>query len=426
MRKCFRTGFFVRRVGTGMVSALLLALLMSGSTLQADSIQDRVRAFTRPLEFDFTGWTLHALWGKWEQLSLEGASFVPPSERVALVETYLSVVREEQQAEAALSEALADPQQASGQAALDEMRTRLKTLAARKERLTPWVEAVLEAQVSEALFRNGLAFGGQPLPPVSFHMTRPPRALIVSPREVIRQEADISLFPTLSPDEVQRLEARVESALGVSALVVRTGGIGVYPTMVLESADINWLCEVIAHEWTHNYLDWHPLGLRYDASPEMRTINETTATISGRENGRYVVAAYYPAYLPPPPAAPPEAPAETEPEPPSFDFQREMHHTRVMTDKLLAEGQVERAEWYMEVRRRCFWEHGYHLRRLNQAYFAFHGAYAAAPQGAAGEDPVGAAVRSVREKSPSVGVFVRRMAWVVSYRDLQALAGTMP
>ena len=42
----------------------------------------------------------------------------------------------------------------------------------------------------------------------------------------------------------------------------------------------------------------------------------------------------------------------------------------------------------MEARREIFWQNGYAIRKLNQAYFAFYGAYADIPGGPAGEDPV--------------------------------------
>ena len=86
-----------------------------------------------------------------------------------------------------------------------------------------------------------------------------------------------------------------------------------------------------------------------------------------------------------------------QPPPPVFDFRAEMHQTRVTADRLLAEGKIDQAETYMELRRRFLWDNGYHIRKLNQAYFAFYGAYADQPGGAAGEDPVGAAVRLLRE-----------------------------
>ncbi len=50
----------------------------------------------------------------------------------------------------------------------------------------------------------------------------------------------------------------------------------------------------------------------------------------------------------------------------------------------------------MELRRQVFVDHGYIIRKLNQAYFAFYGAYADSPVSAAGEDPVGEAVRELR------------------------------
>lgn len=395
---------------------LLFAILLTGSVLRADKIQDRVRAFTRPIEFDFVRWTLQAVWVKWEQLSVGGAAFLPQENRSQVVLDYLQRMEAARQAQNALQETLSDPLNPPSEGKIRDLRAHLNALQTQRDARAPWAESVLETQVGEALSKVGLTLGGQPLPPVLFHFTQPPQALIISPRQVIRQEADISIDPDLSPEAVNHLEAQVSQTLDVSALVVRIGGIGVYPTMVLESSDINWLCEVVSHEWTHNYLNWHPLGALYATTPEMRIINETTATLSGKALGRMVVAAHYP----PPPQPPPATPQQ----PPSFDFQHEMHHTRIMTDKLLATGEITRAEWYMEVRRRYFWEHGYHLRKLNQAYFAFHGAYADAPAGAAGEDPVGAAVRTLRKKYPNVGDFVRRMAWVWSYDRLQKILTT--
>jgi hypothetical protein len=98
-----------------------------------------------------------------------------------------------------------------------------------------------------------------------------------------------------------------------------------------------------------------------------------------------------------------------------------MHETRVTVDELLADGEIDEAESYMERRRSFFWEHGYQIRKLNQAYFAFYGAYADEPGGAAGaaEDPVGEAVRALRNQSPSLAVFLKRISWITSFDQLQ-------
>ena len=96
-----------------------------------------------------------------------------------------------------------------------------------------------------------------------------------------------------------------------------------------------------------------------------------------------------------------------------------MHTTRVKADELLSQGKVEEAEAYMEQRRLIFWENGYLIRKLNQAYFAFHGAYADVPGGAAGEDPVGPAVRALREQSTSLAEFINTIGWMTSFEQLQ-------
>jgi hypothetical protein len=65
------------------------------------------------------------------------------------------------------------------------------------------------------------------------------------------------------------------------------------------------------------------------------------------------------------------------------------------------------------------WDHGYAIRKLNQAYFAFYGAYAETPAGAAGEDPVGPAVRLLRQRSSSLAAFLRSIARMSSFDQLK-------
>ena len=77
----------------------------------------------------------------------------------------------------------------------------------------------------------------------------------------------------------------------------------------------------------------------------------------------------------------------------------------------------------MEQRRQLFWENGYSIRKLNQAYFAFYGAYADEPLGPAGEDPVGAAVRALRAKSPSLAQFLFTVAQMTSFEQLKQAVG---
>jgi hypothetical protein len=225
----------------------------------------------------------------------------------------------------------------------------------------------------------------------------------------------------LPADEEDALENQIYDTYDQSALVVPIGGVGTYPTMVMQTTDIAWLTEVIAHEWTHNYLTLRPLGLNYETTPELRTINETTASLSGKELSRLILEHYYPEAVPQE-NAPGEVAAdqEAEADPDAFDFRAEMRRTRQETDRLLAEGKVDEAEAYLEARRQIFWENGYLIRKLNQAYFAFYGAYNDTPGGgAAGEDPVGPAVQTYREQFESLADFLSAIAWVDSFAALQ-------
>ncbi len=405
---------------TYLIVVLILGIVtLTYSGLPPGDQMERVRAFSRDLEFDYIAWTLDALGVKLEQLALQASDFLPAEARHKLVLDYLNLVDQINQAERLLNEIYANPEISDPEKAASAVRSVLDTLTARRSRLAPLAESVLQDQIGESVADLGLTLGGQPLPPVLYHSTPLPTALIVSPRDEIRQDANISLQSELSADERTALEDQIDSALDVSSLIVNIGGIGVYPTMVMQTSNLNFLAEVVAHEWVHNFLTLRPLGINYLTSPELRTMNETAASIAGNEIGALVIEQFYPELVPPPPATPSTSTPEEPSEPPAFDFNEEMRITRVTVDEMLAEGKIEEAEAYMEARRVFFWENGYLIRKINQAYFAFYGAYADQPGGEAGEDPVGAAVRELRAQSPSLADFLKSIAWMTSFGQLQ-------
>jgi len=405
---------------TYLIVVLILGIVtLTYSGLPPGDQMERVRAFSRDLEFDYIAWTLDALGVKLEQLALQASDFLPAEARHKLVLDYLNLVDQINQAERLLNEIYANPEISDPEKAASAVRSVLDTLTARRSRLAPLAESVLQDQIGESVADLGLTLGGQPIPPVLYHSTPLPTALIVSPRDEIRQDANISLQSELSADERTALEDQIDSALDVSSLIVNIGGIGVYPTMVMQTSNLNFLAEVVAHEWVHNFLTLRPLGINYLTSPELRTMNETAASIAGNEIGALVIEQFYPELVPPPPATPSTSTPEEPSEPPAFDFNEEMRITRVTVDEMLAEGKIEEAEAYMEARRVFFWENGYLIRKINQAYFAFYGAYADQPGGEAGEDPVGAAVRELRAQSPSLADFLKSIAWMTSFGQLQ-------
>lgn len=414
-----------QRIFARSLAAILLGfVLLSQSAVAPGNRYEQVREYTRMVEFDFIRWTLDALWIKNIQNSIQAPQYMDIEEQRKVVFEYLRLVQLVNATSAQIDRIYADPEISDPDQAALELNNRLRNLKSMEDRLKPIAESVLQFQVSVTVAKLDLGLAGQPIPPVLYHVSRLPNALIVSPRDVIRQDENISLMPEMTTEEIVNLESSVEKKLNVSALVVPVGGIGTYPTMVMSTTDLNWLVEVVSHEWTHNFLTLHPLGLNYMTSGELRTINETTANIAGKEIGRAVMEYYYPE-LAPPPEEPQKEEKDTstspqQPEDPNaFNFNREMHATRLQVDDLLAQGKITEAEEYMEQRRAFFWEHGYQIRKLNQAYFAFYGAYNDVPGGgAAGSDPVGPAVQALRQQSRNLAEFLNRIAWVTSFDGL--------
>ena len=104
-----------------------------------------------------------------------------------------------------------------------------------------------------------------------------------------------------------------------------------------------------------------------------------------------------------------------------FAFRDAMRETRLETDRLLAEGLVEDAEAYMEVRRQYINAHGYFIRKLNQAYFAFHGTYATT--GGSSSD-LGPKLEELRRLSPDLWTFMDTAADLSSRSRLEQALDT--
>lgn len=399
-------------------------LMISNSGIPSLKISEIVRVETRWMEFDYVSWTLESLWRKAAQISLGTHRYLSEDQQSTITLNYFDLINEQRQLRGLINQIYADPTILNPHNQAEPYLERQRQVQEELRHVGYLYEAILQHQVSYVAGDKSLGFIRQPIPPVQYHTTSMPYAIIVSPRDIIRQDADISLLPDLTLDQIVALEMAVEEKLNVSALVVPIGGVGVYPTMVMETSSLNWLSEVVSHEWIHNFLTLRPLGMLYDQTSELRIINETTASIAGKELGNAVIEIFYPALIQPPVLESPsvaEDIVEEPQEPPVFDFRAEMRETRVTADTFLAEGKIEEAEAYLEDRRILFVENGYNIRRLNQAYFAFHGAYADQPGGAAGEDPVGEAVRNFRTQSDSLAEFLRRIAWVTSFERLQQL-----
>lgn len=369
--------------------------------------------------FDFLVWEAQAIWQKGQAALANDQAYLDETAQQQVVRDYLTLLAEAGQLTAVLNAMYVNDDHEAVAADLPTLQAELAHKRAELARWQPLAEAIVQDQVAWALQQEGFTLLGQTWPPVLMHMTPLPLLLVVSPRDRVESLYQVSLQHGLTTPLLEEMETAVFTDLNLSALVVPIGGMGTYPAMIMETTNLPWLVEVTAHEWTHHWLTLRPLGVRYAQDPSMRIINETVASMVDVEIRDSVLARFYPDHLPA--AAPPTANAVTVTDaPPPFDFRAEMAQTRVRVDELLAAGQIETAEAYMAERRDLFVANGYGLRKLNQAYFAFYGAYAAQP-GATGEDPIGPMLRAIRDNNPSLRAFLQQVGQIKQYEDLLAL-----
>jgi hypothetical protein len=293
---------------------------------------------------------------------------------------------------------------------IEAIRTELPRLlqSPRGTDLTPpAVQRTLAAAVTEQLRAGGVpALGGAVFPPVAFTVTEPPFVLVISPRAQIRLAEAVLLDERISPDRAEALEASVER-LNLSVLVEQTGGLAAYPTLIAPETNAYRALQTIAHEWTHTALFFTPLGRAYGASAEAQALNETTADLVGQEIALRAAEAV---------GERPQASAAA----PDRALTDTLRRIRVNADQLLAQGDIADAEAYMEQERQTLVAQGYAFRRLNQAYFAFHGNYA---EGPAASTEIPDSLRALRAESGTLNAFIGRVGRITSLAELKQLVG---
>jgi len=407
--------------------ALFVALVAVGAALVGGwLVTAAIDLPTGPEDYNLVQWEVRHIPNKWlYQVGTLLRGGPDEAEKTHRLERFLGLNAEiaSLEGEAGLTQG-SDGSAGEDPAILDE----LAALRSERDRLENAVEAALEERVSRVAKDVGLesSFPFFPkarwlFPPVDFEFAAPPRVLAISPRDRIYLESTRLLRSDLTPKDIEKVEQRWE-AKGVSALVVGVGGVGTYPSALPPEADYGHLVETVAHEWLHQYLFFRPLGSRYFSDPALATINETVANMAGHELGA-LVAEQYPLSASPPTEQPSlpagQAGAGAAPGPSAgIDFNLVMRELRREVDRLLAEGKVAEAESLMEEKRRFLADHGYFIRRINQAYFAFHGLYADTP---ASSSPIGPKLEELRQRSSSLGDFIHTAARITSEADLDRL-----
>ncbi len=414
----------LRRLVRFSLRLLLFLLIFFGvgaaSVPPQHALQVQIDQATASYRFDFVDWESWAIASEIQRRWNPPTIPTGEAEQQALVQTFLDHEQRRSELEHDLDQIYAlcpDPTQNTCPAPQREQATaskrELTQLKAALAKITPQVETVLSRQVETVLAGEGFTLAGRVFPPLAFRFIDPPTALIISPRDRIENRYFVGLQPGLDNSQRAEIENYLDRRGDVSSYVTDIGGLGSYPTMVVNNASLTYLTEVIAHEWTHNYFFTFASNVAwgYQTYPKLTTINETTADLVGKEISRKVITRFYPDWidrLPPLDQAGHPAPRQ----PSEFDLA--MRRIRQRVDQLLADGKIEEAEAYMETERLKLVEKGYNLRKLNQAYFAFHGSYALSP---ASIDPIGPQIRQLRAVSPSLKIFLDRVGRLNSYDD---------
>ena len=397
-----------------VITGLLAVCLLGGSCASSQDFDARLSSIVEPYRFSIAKWEYEAIPREVNQWIFNRQEEI--DDEIGVVSEYFSFIKRIKTLKSEIQAINAG----SGQSDSASLESELNRLQEQRIALENTVEKIIERQIRETLAQQGIF---NPIdryiklkvifPPVNFELDKLPCLLVVSPRHRIESMREILLQPNISLEEIEDIEAKVDK-LDVSSLVVKLGGLSTpYPTLVINEASLQFTIDTATEEWLHQYLVFKPLGFLYlldlagvSRNYEIATMNETLTSMVSKEISSIVYEKYYPEYGN-------DGNQTAEPE---FDFNREMREIRKIVDKYLARGEIEQAEELMEQKRQYLASMGRYIRKLNQAYFAWHGTYADRPTSIS---PIGLELKELRSQSASLKDFLNAVAVMTSRQDLR-------
>ena len=417
------------------VTILLVGVFPSSGLTQAGQYELTLASVAGPESFSLSRWTVNAFAHKiGELLGARPGASLTEAERQQAFTDYFASSSQVEELEGQIRE-LASQGKTSSDARLAALEQQVKDLRAKRAQQAPIVENTIEQQVQAVLAQEEMGLlgtGRSFFPPLFSKLVDLPHVLVVSPRDRITMQRQVTIQRSITEDEVAALEAETDKELNVSSLVVPIGGYSTYPTMIAGTAPRDFIIDTVAHEWCHVYLTFKPLGQSYTKSGQNAAINETVCSIFGGDVAALVREQHYgaaheprPWETPPAPAEPVSTPSTEKPstqQPEQFSVNRELRKIYLAAEEKLKANDVAGAEEAMEQGRQMLADHGFYLRKLNQAFFAFYGSYAEGPD-AIRPDPIGADLRQLRRQSPTLRDFMQSVERMTSYSDLQEALG---
>ena len=393
----------------------VLALILLSIT--RDSVKfNPAQAAAAPYMFDIVEWHATNLLSKWVHRAVSSLPWNSESEATRRMQVKEYFLLGEQLSALRSDLVRAEAQTPTGSSAdVASLEADVARLTATRSKLRNDVEETLEATISAVIASEGFAsWRALILPPVDIRLTAPPKLLVTSTRDRVQRIHDVLLDSSVRLSRRTVIEDKLLRDSDLAALVIDIGGLATYPASLPTDQSMRRTLQITAHEWLHHFFFFRPLGQSMFESGDMQSLNETVATIAGREMGDRAFEMLGGKLDPTPSAAGDTVGNGSQDGEESFNFGKEMRETRLRVDDLLRQGKIEQAESYMEERRRVFVENQFYIRKLNQAYFAFHGTYAVNP---ASVSPIGDQLREFRDLVPDLGAFVRKLSSVSSYQE---------
>jgi len=286
-------------------------------------------------------------------------------------------------------------------------------------RLENAVEAAIEGRIDAILRTEGVRgrfYLPGPLavwPPVDIELSRSPRILVTSPRDRIDRLDATRLRADLTTEQAVALEQATEAAdPALASLVVATGGIAFYPAIVSNRNAYATTVETAAHEWVHHYMGFYPHGFGVPTG-DRQVISETVADVIGQELAARVIERFGDPTSAPVPAGPAGDSPTTQ----------TLRDLRNEVEALLVENRIEDAERRMEEVRQALEAEGVHIRRINQAFFAWTDTYAARPDSI---DSLGDQIRTLRAATGSLTAFIELLRGATTRDDIERLIEALP
>ncbi len=394
-----------------IAGGLISILLLGASCTPSGNLGNKVASIVEPHSFNLSGWEFKTIFGdltapdKAGNVSSQSQTVIEYfslAQRISVLESQMGASDNVQQTSTAL-------------------KTELDKLEAQKMDLEGDVEHIVSKQITEVLVEQGIYNPFDKyielkinFPGIYFKLEEPPNLLVISPRDRIEKMGSVLLNQDTPLQEDENIESRVDK-LGVSSLVVPLGGVATYPSFVADGYGLKSTIDTITHEWVHQYLTFKPLGFLYlldtigvSRNYEDATIDETVADMVGEEISTIVDKKYYPNLA--------NGDGQLSHSESDF-FNQRMKEIRKAVNEYLAQGQIDKAEQYMEAQRQYLASKGYYIRKLNQAYFAFYGTYADSPTSIS---PIGTELKELRTKSASLEDFLDAVSMITNSKALRA------